>query len=233
MEAKTMKVSILIPVYNEVKTFMDVLELVLNLPITKEILVVDDFSTDGSRELLENKVENKYDNVKVFYHEENKGKGHAIRTAIKHAEGDYVVVQDGDLEYSPHEIVHLVDEVNLNNRAVVYGSRFMNGWRCTSFIHYLINAFLTLITNVLYGVALTDMETCYKMVRTDIIKNLGLISERFEFEPELTIRLLKKGYEIYEVPISYRGRGYDEGKKITWKDGVVAIFVLFKYRFIG
>jgi glycosyltransferase involved in cell wall biosynthesis len=226
-----MKISILIPVFNEKKTILDVLELVKNVDIEKEIIVVDDCSSDGTRELLKSAFPGGSGDTRVFYHEKNMGKGSAIRTAVSHAAGEYVIVQDADMEYSPQEIEKLVAEAESSGAGAVFGSRFKDTWRSTSLAHYLVNGFLTWFTNVLFNASLTDMETCYKMVRTDIIKGLGLTAERFEFEPEVTAKLLMKGVKIREVPISYRGRGYDEGKKITWKDGLEAVSTLIKMRF--
>jgi glycosyltransferase involved in cell wall biosynthesis len=225
-----MKISILIPVYNEKKTILDVLALVRAVEIDSEIILVDDCSSDGTTELLREHFGSGAGNVRVFYHDKNMGKGSAIRTAIAHAAGDYVIVQDADMEYSPHDIVKLASAAAENNADAVYGSRFLRTWRSTSLPHFLVNKFLTVLTNVLFGGALTDMETCYKMVRTDIMRDLKIRAERFEFEPEVTAKLLEKGIEIREVPISYRGRGYDEGKKITWRDGVEAVATIFRLK---
>ena len=228
-----MKVSILMPVYNEVKTIMDVLELVKIIEMDKEIIIVDDFSKDGTRELLGEHFGAGKNGLKIFYHEKNTGKGGAIRTALENATGEYIIVQDGDMEYSPHEMEKLAAVVEETGAEAVYGSRFLDTWRSTSLPHYMINGFLTLLTNVLFGARLTDMETCYKMVKTDVIRSLDIRANRFEFEPEVTAKLLKKGYKIQEVPISYRGRGYDEGKKIGWRDGIEAVCALFKFRFMA
>ncbi|MBU0571440.1 MAG: glycosyltransferase family 2 protein [Candidatus Omnitrophica bacterium] len=226
-----MKISVLMPVYNEFKTIADVVDLVKNVDFDKEIIIVDDCSTDGTRELLRKTFGDGTGVVRVFYHEKNSGKGAAIRTAISRASGDYVVVQDADMEYSPHEIMKLVSLADVTGAEAVFGSRFKNTWRATSLPHYLVNWFLTALTNILFGSHLTDMETCYKMVRTDVIRELDIRADRFEFEPEVTAKLLKKGVKIQEVPISYRGRGYDEGKKITWKDGFEAVLAILRYRF--
>ncbi len=226
-----MKLSILIPVYNEKKTIMDVLDLIRNVDIDREIILVDDFSVDGTRELLKERFGDGSGNVRVYYHDRNRGKGSAIRTALSYAAGDYVIVQDGDMEYFPEDMVKLVSAAEGTGARAVYGSRFLESWRATSLSHYAVNWFLTNLTNVLFGASLTDMETCYKMVRTDVIRSLDIRAERFEFEPEVTAKLLKKGVKIVEVPISYRGRGYDEGKKITWKDGVEALLAIFRLRF--
>ena len=226
-----MKVSILMPVYNEAKTIMDVLDLVKAVEMEKEIIIVDDFSADGTREILKKYFSEDKDSIKVYYHEKNMGKGAALRTAIANATGDYVIVQDADMEYSPHDMLKLKGEVERTGSDAVYGSRFLDSWRSTSFIHFMINNFLTQTTNILFGGKLTDMETCYKMIRTEVIKDLDIQADRFEFEPEVTAKLLKRGVDIKEVPVAYRGRSYDEGKKITWRDGLDALFAIFKYRF--
>ncbi len=228
-----MKVSILMPVYNESKTIMDVLELVKNVEIDKEIILVDDCSTDGTRELLNEHLQEGTEALKVIYHDRNKGKGAALRTALFNAKGDYIVVQDADMEYSPQDLVRLVEFAERTGVEAVYGSRFLETWKTTSFLHFAINRFLTVLTNILFGGSLTDMETCYKMVRTDIMRSLDIQAKRFEFEPEVTAKLLKRGIKIMEVPISYRGRGYDEGKKIGWRDGIEAVCTLLRYRFSG
>ena len=226
-----MKVSILMPVYNEVKTIMDVLELVKGVNMDKEIILVDDFSTDGTRELLRNEFGDGKDAIKIFYHDKNKGKGTAIRTALSHAEGDYIIVQDADMEYSPHDMIRLASAAEEMKAEAVYGSRFLKTRHTTSLPHFLVNKFLTVLTNILFGGSLTDMETCYKMIRTDLMRDLDIQANRFEFEPEVTVKLLKRGVEIKEVPVSYRGRSYDEGKKIGWRDGIEAVCTILRYRF--
>jgi len=226
-----MKISILIPVFDEKKTVLDVIDLVDNLDIDKEIIIVDDCSTDGTREILKQMIRTRVGGIKIFFHDKNQGKGGAIKTALEQASGDYVIVQDADMEYSPHEIIKLVDFADKTGAEAVYGSRFLETWKSTTFIHYCINWFLTSLTNVLFNAGLTDMETCYKMIKRDLIQSLGIRARKFEFEPEVTVKILKKGVKIYEVPISYRGRGYDEGKKITWRDGVEAVIALLKLRF--
>jgi glycosyltransferase involved in cell wall biosynthesis len=226
------KVSILIPVYNEKNTIEDVLELVKGVDIDKEIILVDDCSTDGTKELLKNMLGDGEGGIKVFYHEKNRGKGAAIRTALSKAAGNYSIVQDADMEYSPHDMMKLVRAVEETGAEAVYGSRFLKTWKVTSFPHFFVNWFLTALTNVFFGASLTDMETCYKMVRTDILRSLDIKADRFDIEPEITSKLLKKGCRIKEVPISYRGRGYDEGKKIGWRDGVETLWTLLRYRFL-
>ena len=219
------------PVYNELKTIEDVLGLVKSVDIDKEILLVDDCSIDGTREFLKENYGDGTDGVKVFYHDKNSGKGAAIRTALSHAKGDYIIVQDADMEYSPHDMVRLAVTAEETGAKAVYGSRFLKTWRTTSLIHFFINNFLTALTNILFGGSLTDMETCYKMIETDLMRSLDIRAERFEFEPEVTVKLLRKGVEIKEVPVSYRGRGYDEGKKIGWRDGIEAVCTLLRYKF--
>lgn len=226
-----MKLSVLIPVYNEYKTVLDVLDLVKSVNINKEIIIVDDCSDDGTRELLKKEIGDGVEGVKVFYHDKNMGKGAAVRTALEKANGDYVIIQDADMEYSPHDMLKLVEAVEETKAEAVYGSRFLETWKVTSYPHYLVNKFLTSLTNVLFGSSLTDMETCYKMVKTDVIRSLSLQANKFELEPEITAKLLKRGCVIKEVPVSYRGRGYDAGKKITWRDGVETLVALFKFRF--
>ena len=225
-----MKLSILIPVYNEVKTVEDVVAILQTLDIDEEIILVDDFSTDGTRDILKEKFENRSENIKVLYHEENKGKGAAIRTALAHATGDYVIVQDADMEYSPQDIVRMVEVALQTGDDAIYGSRFLKTWKSTSFPHFLVNRFLTGLTNILFGGKLTDMETCYKMVKTSVIQKLDIRAERFEFEPEVTAKLLKKGVKIKEIPVSYRGRSYDEGKKIGWRDGLEAVTTIIRLK---
>jgi glycosyltransferase involved in cell wall biosynthesis len=226
-----MKISILIPVYNEIKTILDLLELVDHVKLDKEIVLVDDFSTDGTRELLQEEFGNGRGNIRVFYHEKNKGKGEAIRTALSHATGDYIIVQDADLEYSPHDMVSMAFKAENTGAEAVYGSRFLSSRKSTSLPHYLVNKSLTVLTNVLFGGNLTDMETCYKMIRTDLMKGLDIKARRFEFEPEVTAKLLRRGVRIVEVPVSYRGRSYDEGKKIGWRDGIEAVLTIFRIKF--
>ena len=226
-----MKVSVLMPVYNEVKTIMDVLELVNSVGFEKEIVVVDDCSTDGTKEILKNGFGNGTGDMKIFYHEKNMGKGAAIQTALSHATGNYTIVQDADMEYSPHDMIEMARLADTTGAEAVYGSRFLKTRKSTSLPHFFINYFLTSVTNIFFKGSLTDMETCYKMVKTDIMRDLDIKAKRFDFEPEVTAKLLRRGCIIREVPISYRGRGYDEGKKIGWRDGIEAIWTLVKLRF--
>lgn len=230
------KLSILIPVFNEVKTLVEVLDKVANsntLGLEKELIIVDDGSTDGTRDLLSTLDADKY-HARIFMHEKNQGKGAALRTGQGKATGDIIMIQDADLEYSPDEYPNLLTPILDGHADVVYGSRLTGSKvaRAFKFTHYVGNKFLSLLTNILYDCTLTDMETCYKVFRADIFKRVVIKSNRFEFEPEITAKVLKQGVRIYELPISYFGRDYAEGKKITWKDGFGAIWALFKYRFM-
>lgn len=229
------KLSILIPVFNEAKTIIPVLEMVSNAPsagLEKELIIVDDGSTDGTREILSTLNPTDY-SARIFFHEKNQGKGAALRTAQGHASGDVIIIQDADLEYSPQEYPELLRPILEGKADVVYGSRLSGGkvTRAFHFTHYLGNKFLSLLTNILYDCTLTDMETCYKVFKADIFKRVVIKSNRFEFEPEITAKVLKQGVRIYELPISYFGRDFSEGKKITWKDGFGAIIALIRYRF--
>lgn len=228
-----MKLSVLMPVYNERQTLSEILDQVraVELPnIDKEIIVVDDGSTDGSREILAE--EQARGDLQIFYHDHNQGKGAAVRTAIEHATGDLLIIQDADLEYDPRDYSKLLQPIIEGRVAVVYGSRFLGPRKAMLFWHMLGNKFLTLTTNILYNTILSDMETCYKCFRADIVKDIPLRSRRFEFEPEITAKILKRGYRIFEVPISYYGREYHEGKKIGWRDAPIAFWTLLKYRFV-
>ena len=228
-----MKLSIIIPVFNEEKTVEKLIEEVwkVELPqVEKEIIVVDDGSTDATPEILK-RVKNRYPELKVVFKKKNEGKGSAIRRGLKEVTGDLVVFQDADLEYDPRDYPLLMKPILEGKADVVYGSRFLGPHRVLLFWHLIGNIFLNLVTNFLYNTTLTDMETCYKMFRSDVIKNLPLKARGFEIEPEITAKILKRGYRVWEVPISYNGRGYEEGKKITWKDGFVALYTLFKCRF--
>ncbi len=226
-----MRVSVVIPVYNEFGTIKEIVSRVQAVPLEKEIIIVDDFSTDGTHERLKEIVQGQ-EHVKVLFHSSNQGKGAALQTGFKSAIGDIVIIQDADLEYDPGEYPKLLEPI-LDGRAdVVYGSRFLGGpHRVMFFWHYVGNKFLTLMSNTLTNLNLTDMETCYKVFRRQILKDIILKSKRFGFEPEFTVKVAKNGFRIYEVPISYSGRSYSEGKKITWKDGIVAIFTMLWFRF--
>lgn len=232
-QPKEYVLSVLMPVYNEKATILEIVRRVREVEIPKEIVLVDDGSKDGTRDVLRNELEGKYPDVKVVFHPENRGKGAAIRTAIEHATGDYLIVQDADLEYDPREYFALLEPI-LDGRAdVVYGSRFLGGGahRVHFFWHRLGNGFLTLLSNMLTNLNLTDMEVCYKVFKSEIIKNIPLRCNRFDFEPEITAKVARRKCRIYEVPISYSGRDYSEGKKIGWRDGVQAIWTILKYRF--
>lgn len=226
-----MKLSIIIPVYNENNTVQNILRQVqdVELGMEKEIILVDDGSTDGTRDILE-KIDEQ--NVKVFLHDKNRGKGAALQTGFSRATGDFVVIQDADLEYDPREYSQLLKPL-LDGRAdAVYGSRFLGGpHRVLFFWHYIGNKLLTTFSNMLSNLNLTDMETCYKMFRREILKKINLKSKRFGIEPEITLKLAKLKCRIYEVPISYSGRDYSEGKKIGWKDGVAAIYHIIRFKF--
>lgn len=222
------KLSIIIPVYNEKPTLLKLLEQVETLPLNKELILVDDGSTDGSREILE---QIPPERAKVVMHETNIGKGASIKSGLPLATGDVITIQDADLEYDPGDLLKLLKPILDGKADVVYGSRFTGERRNMFFWHWVGNRFLTLVTNVLFDSTLSDMETCYKMFRSDIIKSIDLKSRRFEFEVEITAKILKRRHRIYEVPISYAGREFDEGKKITWRDGITALWNLFRYRF--
>ena len=227
-----MLISIIMPVYNEKRYIEEIVGRVLKTDIQKEFIIVDDFSTDGTREILNGL--SKGNNIKVILHEKNMGKGAAIRTALKVVSGDVVIIQDADLEYDPREYPRLLEPI-LDGRAdAVFGSRFLGGpHRVLFFWHYMGNKFLTLLSNILSNLNLTDMETGFKAFRADVLKSLTLKSDRFGFEPEVTARLAKKRYRIYETPISYSGRSYAEGKKISWRDGVAAIFHIVRFNIFG
>lgn len=227
--------SILMPVYNETGTIHEIIKRVETVDlgnVRKELIIVDDFSTDGTRDVLTELA--KQHSYKVYFHAQNMGKGAALRTALTYASGDIIIIQDADLEYDPAEYADLIKPIISGTADVVYGSRLTGAKvaRAFNFWHYLGNKFLTFITNILYNAVLTDMETCYKVFRADVIKNFQIKSNRFDFEPEITAKVLKRKYKLYEMPISYYGRDFHEGKKITWKDGFAAVWTLIKYRFV-
>jgi len=223
-----MKLSIIVPVYNEKNTILTVIEEVQKVPVEKEIIIVDDASTDGTRGLIEG-IE--ADNIKKVFHKNNLGKGAAIRSAIDLIEADIVIIQDADLEYHPDEYLHLIKPILRNRADVVFGSRFIGAHRCFLFTHYAGNKIVNLIANVLYNTNLTDFMTCYKAFRKEIIKNINITSNRFGFEAEITGEVFRRNLRVYEVPISYSGRNYDEGKKIKWTDFFVIVWWLFKTKF--
>jgi glycosyltransferase involved in cell wall biosynthesis len=227
------KLSVVIPVFNEVRTVESLLRRVREIPVRHlEVIVVDDGSTDGTRDLLPSLAGSLIDRLEM--HDVNRGKGAALRTGFKAATGDVVVVQDADLEYDPLEIPMLLKPILLDKADAVYGSRFLGGpHRVLFFWHSVGNRFLTLLSNMFTDVNLTDMETCYKMVRRELLDTLPLSANRFGIEPELTARLAQAGARIYELPISYDGRSYAEGKKIGWKDGVSALWSIWKYNLLG
>jgi glycosyltransferase involved in cell wall biosynthesis len=251
-----LKLSIIMPVYNERNTLEQIVDRVravdLTVPLNqslgagsggnrdqqtlsleREIIIVDDCSTDGTREILDRWQTETLPDMHILMRPQNGGKGAALRTGFEHASGDILIIQDADLEYDPRDYVHLVRPILEGRTAVVYGSRFLGGPRSAmSLSHTMGNKILTLVTNLLYGTILSDMETCYKCLRRDVIVEMPLRSRRFEIEPELTAKILKRGYSIFEVPISYNGREFHEGKKLTWRDGFSAISALVKYRFV-
>lgn len=250
-----MKLSVLIPCYNEIETIREIVQRVhavdvrlrvrdgkyklpvepdgmVELTIAKEIVIVDDGSTDGTRAILSDLAQ--LPEVFVYYHDQNMGKGAAVRTAIEKATGDIMLVQDADLEYDPREIPALLQPIVEDRAEVVYGSRFLGGPRKAMFFtHMLGNKILTLFTNILFDTILSDMETCYKVFTRAVAEQLHLKSHGWGFDPEITAKILKRGYRIYEVPISYTGREYDEGKKISWRDGLIVMWTLLKYRLVG
>ncbi|MDP2585504.1 MAG: glycosyltransferase family 2 protein [Candidatus Levybacteria bacterium] len=237
-----MKLSIIIPVFNEEKTISQMLEKISGLEVDnviKQVVIVNDGSTDRTKNEIESFI-NKHSEIKIITHSKNQGKGAAIRTGIKNATGEYIIIQDADLEYNPQDIKKLIKPILDGISRVAYGTRlnrlpsFSMEERTPQFLlHYLGNKFLSLLTSILYGQWITDMETCYKLFPKKAVEDMRLNARGFEFEPEITAKLLKKGYKILEIPISTKPRGYDEGKKLnTVKDGFIALWSLLKYRFI-
>jgi len=226
-----MTLSVVIPVYNEAGTVLAVIERVLKAAVAlpREIIVVDDASTDGTRQVLQSMPPGE---IRLVLHEANRGKGAAIRTGVAHATGDIVLIQDADLEYDPRDYPLLLEPILEDQADVVFGNRFHGGpHRVLYFWHYAANRSLTLLTNLLTGLNVTDMEVGYKVFRREVLRRITLKSDRFGFEPEVTVKVAKLGCRVYEVPIRYYGRTYQEGKKITWRDGVAALFHIIRYRF--
>ena len=226
---KYRSMSVIVPVYNERATVAEIVRRMrrVDLPLDLEIIMVNDASEDGTAEILKALEDS---TVRVIHHDVNTGKGAAVRTGLAHARGDLILIQDADLEYDPDDWPKLLNPVLKGKAEVVYGSRFTGEHRNMLFTHWVGNRILSLVTNVLYNTTLSDMETCYKLFHRKALEGLELRSDRFNFEPEITAKVLRKGYRIYEVPVSYAGREYDEGKKITWKDGLVALGTLIRYR---
>jgi glycosyltransferase involved in cell wall biosynthesis len=221
--------SVVMPVYNERGTIEEIIRRVLAVPMRIELIVVDDVSTDGTSDILE-RLQREL-GFTLLKQPRNGGKGAALRRGFGAVTGDLMIIQDADLEYHPEEYPLLTGLITSGRADVVFGSRFLGTHRVFLLTHYLGNRLLTFITNLLYNTMLTDMETCYKVMRTEVLRSMELKSDGFGIEPEITAKVFKRRYKVYEVPISYDGRGYDEGKKITWRDGVVAMWVLLKYRF--
>jgi glycosyltransferase involved in cell wall biosynthesis len=228
MEYRTL--SVIVPVYNERTTVAEIVRRVraVDVPVVVDVVVVDDGSSDGTDKVLA-AIEDS--TVRVLTHEANQGKGAAIRTGLDHARGDLVLVQDADLEYDPDDWPRLLDPVLKHKASVVYGSRFTGERKNMLPLHWIGNRFLSLVTNLLYSSTLSDMETCYKLFDRRVLEGITVVSNRFDFEPEITAKVLRRGYRIYEVPISYAGREPDEGKKITWRDGFGALKALVRFRF--
>lgn len=223
-----MKLSVIVPVYNEEATVAKLLKKLIKQKVVNEVVVVDDGSTDSTADKIK-----KLKSKKIkFFSKENGGKGSAVRYGLDRISGDYVLIQDADLEYDPADIKLLVKGLEREGVSVVYGSRFLGPHSNLLFWHRAGNLFLNLFLNILYDTTLSDMETCYKLVPVDLMRELDLQADKFDLEPEITCKILKKGINIYEVPISYVGRGFDEGKKITWKDGLAAVGVIIKHKFV-
>jgi glycosyltransferase involved in cell wall biosynthesis len=225
-----LKLSVIIPCYNERGTIREIVAAVKAVNLADEIIIVDDGSTDGTRELLQEWPQDPQ--VRIIFHAYNQGKGAAVRTGFAAAKGDIMMIQDADLEYDPRDYPTLLKPILEGRAKVVYGSRFLGGPRKTMFFWNMVaNRSLTLLTNILYNTILSDMETCYKVFSAEVVRGMKLRSRRFEFEPEITAKVLKRGYRIYEVPISYNGREWHEGKKIKWTDAPIAAWTLIRYRF--
>jgi glycosyltransferase involved in cell wall biosynthesis len=226
-----MKISVIIPAYNEIDTIAEIINRVKEINVADEILIVDDGSTDGTREYLTGLNNRGY--IRIFLHETNQGKGSAVRSGIKHAKGDLIIIQDADLEYDPRDYPALLTPIYEDLSDVVYGSRFLGGpRRPVMFWHMVANKMLTFITNILYDTILTDMETGYKVFRREVVQDMHIHAKRFDFEPEFTAKILKRKVRIFEVPIRFNPRDYQEGKKIGMKDAFEAVWTLVKYRFV-
>ncbi len=226
-----MKTTVIIPVFNEEKTIKQILTKVLASKIEKDIIVVDDCSTDKSRKILKKYADENI--ITLLLHDKNQGKGAAIRTGLKGANSDIILIQDADLEYDPEDYPKLIKPILEEKTQVVYGTRMHSlSNKDMHTLHFFGNKLLTFTTNLLFGSKISDMETCYKVFRSDVIKDMKLRARRFDFEPEITAKILKKGYAIYEIPIKFTPRSFEEGKKITWRDGLKHIYHLVKYRFV-
>ncbi len=226
-----MKLSVVMPVFNEKKTIREIIAKVMAVPIEKELVIVDDASTDGTREILK-EYEGK-PGIKVFYHEKNKGKAGAIKTGIPYTTGEIISIQDGDLETNPNDFVHLTEPIKSGEYSVVYGSRYLNQDKSLYTAYKWGARFLSWVVNILYGQNITDEATCYKVFKADVLKKIPLQYDRFEFCPEVTAKVSKMGYKIKELPMNYYPRSFDEGKKMNWRDGVKALWVLIKFRFVN
>lgn len=230
---KTLTLTVVIPCYNEAPNIEKVVKMVESVDLADEIIIVDDGSTDGSREILQRIEAENHAHLRIIYHTHNQGKGAALVTGFKAATSDVLLIQDADFEYDPREYPSLLQPIEEGRSPVVYGSRFLGGPRkAMNFWNMVANKGLTLATNVLYNAILSDMETCYKVFRREVVADMKIDARGFEFEPEFTAKILKKGIRIYEVPISYNGREWDEGKKIKWTDAPIALWTLLKYRFV-
>lgn len=227
-----MKLSVIMPVFNEKKTIREIIAKVMAVPIKKELIIVDDASTDGTRDILKQEFEGK-ENIKVYYHPVNKGKSGAIKTGIPHTTGEIITIQDGDLETDPNDFVALTAPIKSGEASVVYGSRYLQPKEASLYFAYKFGArFLSWVVNILYCQNITDEATCYKVFRADILKQIPLQYDRFEFCPEVTAKVSKLGYKIKELPMHYYPRSFEEGKKMSWRDGIKALWVLIKFRFV-
>lgn len=227
------KLSIVVPIYNEIDTLEEILRQVkdVDVGIEKEIILVDDFSTDGTWQILKKIKASDDESIRIFRHELNRGKGAALRTGFHHVTGDITLIQDADLEYNPQDYPRLIQPILARKADVVYGSRFTGGRQKALLLSYTANKFLTFLSNLFTRLNLTDMETCYKVIKTSILRDILLRCDRFGFDPEITAKLAKRGHRVLEVPITYRGRDYNAGKKISWKDGVAALIHIIRFRF--